>query len=65
VFVGYRGSQGTVIEVPFLGTFVAPNATVEMGTGNVMEVRGRFAALNLIVRPATNLVCVSSYAATT
>ncbi len=64
VFVGYRGSQGTVIEAPFLGTFVAPNATVEMGTGNVMEVRGRFAALNLIVRPATNLVCVSSYAAT-
>jgi photosystem II stability/assembly factor-like uncharacterized protein len=64
VFVGYRGTQGTVIEAPFLGTFIAPSATVEMGTGNVMEVRGRFAALNLIIRADTNLVCVSSFAAT-
>ena len=52
-----------MIEAPFLGTFIAPSATVEMGTGNVMEVRGRFAALNLIIRPDTNLVCVSSFAA--
>jgi hypothetical protein len=64
VFVGYRGTQGVVVEAPFLGTFLSPTATLELGTGGVPEVRGRFAALNLIVRPNTNLVCVSSFAPT-
>jgi hypothetical protein len=64
VFVGYVGTQSSTIEAPYLGTFIAPNASIQMGTSSVHEIRGRFATRTLLIQPDTNLICVSSSTAT-
>lgn len=66
MLVGYNGTNTAVIEAPFFGTatVLAPRGTLEMGTASVHEVHGVVAAQNLIVRPDTSLVCVSSPQAT-
>ncbi len=60
MMVGYNGTNTAVLEAAFSGTVVAPRGTLEMGTTQIREFRGVFAAQNLTVRPDVNLICVSS-----
>ena len=58
-FIGYLGTNSLVIEAPFYGSVIAPNATMEMGTGNANVFTGEFMASTLRIRPGINLVCES------
>jgi hypothetical protein len=61
VFLGFAGLS-TVIEAPFDGTLVAPNASVEFGIGSGLTFTGSFFARTLKVRPASRLVCLAGTA---
>lgn len=52
LFVGYMGTQTAALEVPFTGTFVAPNATLLLGPpSGGASFSGGFYAADVEVRP--------------
>lgn len=56
VLLGFAGTD-LIVEAPFNGTLVAPNAHVSFGTGAGLTFRGSFFAATLEVRPQSALVC--------
>jgi hypothetical protein len=61
IFLGFAGSN-LVMEAPFNGTFVAPNAAVAFGIGSGLSFTGAFYARTIEIRPASALVCLASAA---
>ena len=57
VYLGFAGTSVTM-EAPYNGTMVAPNATVQFGTGAGLTFNGSFFAGTIEVRPASVLVCL-------
>jgi hypothetical protein len=56
ILLGFAGTS-TVLEAPFNGTLLAPNAQVAFGTGSGLSFRGACFARGLDVRPQSALVC--------
>jgi hypothetical protein len=55
--VGYSGSGNVTLNQNFLGTFVAPNAELTLGTGGPKQYIGAFYARRLRVNNDTQLLC--------
>ncbi len=49
------GPKGVVVEGPFIGTLLAPNADVTIGTGVAQEHRGAFLGRSVLVRSKATL----------
>jgi hypothetical protein len=60
VFVGYTGTNAVFLEAPFNGTFVAPNASLTIGTNGVLTYRAQFVARVFEQRPGTVVTCDTS-----
>jgi hypothetical protein len=56
-FVGHRGTDTVMLETEFMGTLLAPNARVTVGTTIPLRLRGRVVAADLETRPDVELIC--------
>lgn len=59
-YVGYFGTNSVVLEAPFYGTVVAPNSTLELGTGTARYFAGEYWAKTVTVRPDTFVTCMAT-----
>jgi hypothetical protein len=61
ILLGFAGAQA-VLEAPFDGAVLAPNAVLSFGTGSGLTFTGSFIARVLDVRPNSELVCSAELA---
>lgn len=54
-FMAYLGTNTVTLETPFLGSFVAPRAALNIGTANSMLHRGSFMAQSIEVQPGAKV----------
>jgi hypothetical protein len=59
VLIGHTGSGSVTLDTNFIGTFVAPNADLTLGTGAPKQFIGAFYARTLRVGNDTQLLCNS------
>src|SRR5262249_43991770 len=55
LYLGYVGSPAAVLDSPFFGTLIAPNAQVTLQTANGVAHTGDFYALELVVAAHANV----------